>query len=263
MNIYPINPYKHNENNKVSFSSCTRIYSPKKIMNADIFQGANVRTTSSLFRNDLDWDFLIEHICWSFLNKPKVNIYSLACSDGSEPYTYAMLLANKAPESYYKKFSPIIACDIDPEMIKIAKSGKINLYKDDIVNMGMHLKNINQYIKRIGSPIKIKNNVYNDESAYEIAPNIRKMVKFKKSDILTELKKIKDDGNTVVNIRNVFPYLNKKYIDEILKTLNEKLQSGSIFVFGGYDHKILNFRQHLHDLGFYSPVANGNFVQKI
>lgn len=228
----------------------------------DIFSGSKVRTTSSPFRNDQDWNFLFEHILWSFLNKRKVNIYSLGCSDGSEPYTYAMFLKSKTPETYYKKFTPIIACDIDPEMIKIAKSGKINLYKDDIDNMKIYLKHIDQYIKKVGAPIKIKNNVSFNENAYEIDPEIRKMVQFKKSDILTELKNINDEGNTVVNIRNVFPYLNSTYIDKVLETLAEKLKSGSIFVFGAYDHRVPNFRKRLHDLGFYSPVMNCNFVQK-
>lgn len=261
MRINPLMPYNNTVNNQ-NFTSCVKIYDPKTVTDKDIFGSNKVKTTSNVFRYDLDWNLLMKHIFWSFINKDNVNIYSFACSDGSEPYSYALYLIDKVPESYYKKFTPIQACDIDPEMIRIAKSGKINLSINDFHNMKRYIKNPDLYFKNIGMPIKISNNIFNDENAYEIDPEIRAMVKFKKSDILTELKQIEDDGNSVVNIRNVFPYLNESYGNKVLETLAQKLKSGSIFVFGNYDNRVPDFRQKLCELGFYFPIEGANFVQK-
>ena len=262
MRILPLNPYQDKSKYNTSFTSVTRIYKPSKITKHDIFSCNNVRTTSNIFRYDMDWNFLVDHILWNFMNVKKVNIYSLGCSDGSEAYTYALFLANKNLASLVNKFTPIIACDIDPEMIKIAQSGKINLDINDFINMKMHIKCPEKYFKKLDKPVKIKDDLMFDAQGYEVDSKIRNMVKFKKSDILSELKNIEDEGNTVVNIRNVFPYLNEKYINEILETLSKKLKSGSIFVFGHYDNKVPNFRQRLHDLGFFSPNMSCNFVQK-
>ena len=131
-----------------------------------------------------------------------------------------------------------------------------------MINMKMYIKCAEKYFEKLNSPIKIKDNIMSDAQGYEVNSKIRNMVKFKESDILSELKNIKDEGNTVVNIRNVFPYLNEKYINDILDTLSKKLKSGSIFVFGHFDNKVPNFRQRLHDLGFFSPNMSCNFVQK-
>lgn len=261
MNILPVS-YNHNQPVKTAFTSCTRIYNPKSITKSDIFAGDKVRTTSNLFRQDEDWDFLMKYIFGNFIDKMRVKIYSLGCSDGSEPYTYALFLKDKTPESFYKKFTPIYACDIDPEMIKVAQSGKINLDRYDFCNMKKYIKYGNEYFRHIGTPIKIKNNIIQDEESYEIIPEIKNMVDFKKSDILTEIKKINDDGNSVVNIRNVLPYLSDTHVNEILTTLSERLKTGSMYVFGHFDNRIQNLRQKLHKLGFYSPDADRNFVQK-
>ncbi len=263
MHISSINNIQSSNKFNPHFTSCTRIYKPETVTNKNIFSTDTVRTTSNIFRYDEDWNFLMEYIMWNFVGIDKVNIYSLGCSDGSEAYTYAMYIYDKLPENLLKKYTPIFACDIDSEIIKAAKSGKINLSKYDIDNINIHLKHGKNYIKEKKGILKIKNNITTNEKAYEIIPEIRKMVEFKQSDILTELKKIEDEGNSVINIRNVFPYMSEKYANEVLETLAQKLKSGSIFVFGHYDHRIPNFRQRLHDLGFYSPVQNGNFVQKI
>lgn len=261
--ISRVNFNEGKKENYLSFTSCAKIYNPKMISKLDIFSGKNVRTTSSLLRGDIDWDFMMKYIFLNFYDKNKINIYSLACSDGSEPVTYALYLKSKVPDSYSKKVQKILACDIDPEMIRIAKSGKINLYPEDLRNLKKYLKKSFEYFEPIEEPIKIKNNFLTPENGYKIKSDITKMIKFKKSDILTEVKAIEDDGNSVVNIRNVFPYLKKEYINEVLITLSDKLKTGSIFVFGDYEQKIPFFRHRLHKLGFFSPVSHENFVQKL
>lgn len=263
MNISPVLSFKSDYGYKPNFTSCTKIYNPQKITNLDIFCKDKIMTTSNLFRYDQDWNRLMKYIFWNFVNEKKISICSFACSDGSEPLSYALYLHNKMPKSFYSKYIPIIASDIDPEMIKIAKSGKINLSKYDFENMDKYIKNANLYFTPKGEPIKISNNIYEHEKSYAIDPDIMEMMTFKKSDMLTEVKQLKEDENYIVNIRNVFPYLKQNYRDEVLKTLSQKLKSGNIFVYGHYDYLVPNFKQKLFDLGFFAPYPDANFVQKL
>ena len=79
MKISSINNYQ-TYNKKISFGTIERIvYQPKE-------NGGNkirYRNNSYIFREDLDWNNLINHITRD--NKPR-KIYCYACSDGSEPY---------------------------------------------------------------------------------------------------------------------------------------------------------------------------------
>ena len=263
MNILPVTLYSRNYGKNPNFTSCTKIYNPKSVENTDIFSGDKVMTTTGVFRYDLDWDRMMKYIFWNFLNEEKINIWSLACSDGSEPLSYALYLHNKAPESFYSKYIPIYGCDIDPEMIKLAKSGKINLSDGDFHNMKKYIKNPNLYFTEAGAPMKIHKNIDNHERSYIIDPYLTDMMTFEKSDILTQVKKIKKDENYVINIRNVFPYMSENYRNEVLETLAKNMKRGNIFVFGHYDHLVPNFRQKLSDLGFFEPFPYANFVQKM
>jgi len=263
MNISPVTSYFQTYKTAPNFTSCTKIYNPKNVTNLDIFSGDKVRTTSGVFRYDLNWDKMMQHIFWNFVNEKRINIWSLACSDGSEALSYSLYLHSKAPKSYYSKYIPIYGCDIDPEMIKLAKSGKINLSEDDFENMNKYIKNSHLYFTNTNTPLKINQNIYNNEKAYIIDPMLTDMMTFKKSDILTEVKKIKEDENYVINIRNVFPYLKEEYRNEVLDTLSKKLKRGNIFVYGHYDHLVPNFEKKLQKLGFFHPVEGANFVQKL
>lgn len=262
MNVSPVgqiySDYKYNPN----FTSCTRIYDPRKITDLDIFVKDKVKTTTGPFRKDQNWDDVMRYIFWNFEGEKKVNIACLACSDNSEPLSYALYLHSKTPKSYYDKFC-ITGSDIDPEMIKIAKSGKINLSFEDFTSMRKYIKNIHQYFKENGAPLKITNNVDYEKMSYKIDPEVHSMMKFKKSDILTEVKNINPKEYYVLSVKNVFPYLKESYTNEVLETMAKKLKSGSLFVYGKYDLLVPNFKNKLLNLGFFEPMPGECFVQKI
>ena len=262
MNILPLTSYKQNCNYNPNFTSCAKIYDPKKITSLDIFAKDKVRTTTGPFRSDQNWNDIMKYIFWNFSGEKKVNIACLACSDSSESLSYALYLHSKTPKSYYKKFH-ITGSDIDPEMIKIAKSGKINLSLEDFTNMRKYIKDAQQYFKECGAPVKITNNVDSGAASYKIAPEVHSMMKFKKSDILTEVKHINPDEYYVLNIKNVFPYLKTSYNNEVLETMSKKLKSGSLFIYGKYDLLVPNFRIKLLNSGFFEPIPGECFVQKI
>ena len=71
------------------------------------------RNTTSFFRNDLIWGDFADLLIDKYKNENKVNVYCYACSDGSEPYSVAMLLISRLGLEGAKKFFPIIAVDKD------------------------------------------------------------------------------------------------------------------------------------------------------
>lgn len=262
MNILPVSTCFQNKKYQQNFKSCIKIYNPKNVTNLDIFAKDKVRTTSGPFRHDQNWDDFMRYVFWNFEGESKVNISSLACADGSEPLSYALYLYNKTPKSYYGKFH-ITASDIDSEMVKVAKSGRINLSDFDFENIGKYIKNPHKYFNNPDKPVKITNNVGNERYSYKIASDVHSLIQFKKSDILKEVKKINPDEYYVLNIKNVFPYLKENYINEVLETMAKKLKSGSIFVYGKYDLLVPNFKSRLLNLGFFEPKQGECFVQKI
>lgn len=94
--------------------------------NAGTIGGGRFCTITQLFRYPQQFkrlpEFLKEHF------PDGVTIYDYACSDGSEPYSIAMILdqAGMPAEKY-----PIIARDISPLMIAMAKSGYL-MERNDI-----------------------------------------------------------------------------------------------------------------------------------
>ena len=205
------------------------------------FINAPVNTTTCLFRHDLDWRGFVDLIKKTFAGKEKVNAYSLASSDGSEAYTYAICIFDKMPKTEHSKYLPIIASDIDEEVIKAGKTGKINLSTKDLVKTELHLNRSKMYFKHCGEAMKIKNNkefeqtYYKEYNLYEPINKLKNAVKFKQVDILTQLKKIKDEGNSIIFCRNVAPYLSNNYILDIVETAKKVLKSGSLFIIGDYD----------------------------
>ena len=240
------------------FKSCIRTYYSSECKGFESFLlKPAIRTTTNLFREDLDWYHLVRYIKMHFPREKKLNVYSLACSDGSEAYSYALMFDNE--------FMPnvsIYASDIDKEVLRVARSGKINLVGEDFNTMRFYNINPEKYFTKLDRKLKIKNNCTTDECGYEISPNIRNMVHFKQADILTELKTIKDNGNSVINIRNVLPYLKPDYMEEILDTLPEVMKPGSLFVFGIYDGTLANIRYRVMQKGFFAPTVEHNVLQR-
>ena len=259
----------------VYFQSCGRTYKAAETMSREIFDMEDIYTKTGLFREHIAWADFIDYVIPHFKNKSKVNIYSLGSSDGSEGYSYAIILAHRGVLDKYS----IIGCDIDSEVINVAQSGIINLDNDDFTAMfkALEITNIskeikNKFFKKIGEPIKINNDkfnsnifhdpIYNPLYAYAPREEIRKSVRFYESDILSETNRIHDEGNTIINTCHILGYCNKDYVAKVLNNIGKNLKSGSLYV---YDKTNNNpaFRKKLEDLGFFFPLKNMPVAEKI
>lgn len=255
MNIQPISYTNPN------FGTCARRYFACNVKSFDKFEPELIRTSTNLFREDLNWDLLIRHIMRNFMAKSKVQTYSLACSDGSEAYSYILTILNKIPKIEIGKYFPIIASDIDKEMIKTAKSGRINIADFEYDFFENPVVKMSKFFKNKSEPIEIANDKLGIKPIHSYRPvkELRKNVMFRVNDILSEIENIKDESNTVVMCRNVFPYLNEEYTDNVILSVSNKLKTGSIFVTGDYDEKV-NISQKLLNNGFFNPICGENNI---
>ena len=251
MNIMPVNNIELKKG--TNFKSSLRQYAAKDIPNFLKFGQEVILTSTNLFREDLNWDSFAKYIISHFAYKPKINIYSLACSDGSEAYSAAISLMEKLPKILYDKYLPIHASDIDQVSIQYAKSGKLDIFSHEIYYAQKGGIDLSKYINIPEKDLSGKSIKDIDKyESYEIKELLKNKVNFSNSDIYTELTKIKDSGNTVVMCRNVMPYLAPKHVTEILNLLKRVLKSGSLFVTGNFDEKV-RFGNKLLNNGFFIP----------
>ena len=89
MKITNLNNF-NNLTNIYSFKGCNREYYDSKLK-LDIDTYGNICTFTKLFREDLNWLELASIIKQNFSDKDDVQVYSLACSDGSEAYSIAIM----------------------------------------------------------------------------------------------------------------------------------------------------------------------------
>lgn len=252
------NLYYKKPSTKVTFSSGTREYK-------NTIVSGNTRkvvlTTTWMFR-DLDWGSFAKFLDKNFCDKSKVNIYSLASSDGSEAYTCAIAIKECIPSNRQKKFFPIRAYDIDDEILSVARSGRINLFPADRSTVAKFVEShdwkryltntgLNKYFKDKAEPIFVQNNsLAHNTYSYRVADSLLNKVTFQKFDIMDRVSSLKDDGNTVLLCRNIFPYLGEWQGVRLIDTIGEKLKKGSLLVIGDYDYRNPSIDIHIELAGF-------------
>ena len=137
-----------------------------------------------------------------------VNIWSAACSNGSEPYSLAMIL-NK---NNIRLKNKILATDLDDGILNKARLGA---YREN------ELKNIDKKdLDRFFEP---------NNGGYHIKDEIKDMVSFKKHDLIV------DDyqkGFHVIVCRNVTIYFKNEAKDELYRKMHDALVPGGVFFIG-------------------------------
>lgn len=198
---------------------------------------------SEFYRDPLKFKELQEAILPQLLTHNKqLKIWSAGCSNGSEPYTLALILEELTPGVHHT----IIASDLDDRILKAAKEGRY--LEKDIRNVPKHLAQ--RFFTQSGGEV-----VLSDE--------IKKRVAFKKHDLLNDNY---DYGFDLILCRNVVIYFTNEAKDSIYRGFWASLNDHGIFFVGGAE-SILNAR----DLGFKAfrpffyvkiPDAGGLHVRK-
>ena len=238
-------------------------FTPKNSINF----GSNFRTGnygknwSTYFRRDLDWDDFATGLINKYKNTKKVNVYSLACSEGAEPLTLAMILIDKLGEKEAQKFFPIIASDIDEKILQNPLKGIMKLSENDLKKIKAFFDyDKTRYSKFFDSDYKFQ---YDDEFKETLCsatatPLLRDAVTFEQKDIRNHIKEIIPD-NSVVLSRNFSSYISEKEHAQFAKQLSNALGENSLCVFGNIESD-LKFEKLLPEGSFYD-ASNSCYVK--
>ncbi len=192
---------------------------------------------SEFYRNPALWKKLEDIILPDLIDKfgPRLKIWSAACSTGDEPYSLAMVMAQKVPMSNIK----IYATDIDEQVLEKAKLG---VYGANSLN-GLPKEYKDKYFEAAG------------DRFFKISDDIKKCVEFKKSNLL---KDTYPQGCHLIVCRNVMIYFTEEAKYEIYKKFNHSLvNDGCLFV--GNTEQIINHKDlgyEFNELFFYRKIKS-------
>ena len=220
MKILPITTH-YNQRKSPNFCSSSRIVYKKQ-------GGATYSNWTHFLRPDFSWKPFINLVKEKYKNVPKVNIINHACSDGSEPWTLAMLLKEMFGESS-KKFFPIRAYDFDQDIIHDAKETPCAVKREDLYRLISEIPNWHtKYFKII--PKK-----YFDEDL-KIRPNEEM-----ERDVIFECKNVNTDfetpkpKNTIVMARNFWAYMKLEEQDKLAERMSKTLDDTCLVAIGALE----------------------------
>lgn len=171
---------------------------------------------SEFFRNYKRWEILENKILPQIIkNNKRPKIWSAACSTGEEAYTIAMILTGLIPYSDIH----ILATDIDDNALMRAKAG---VY---------HKRSLNEVPNHIRQRFFKQNEDY-----YSVISDIKKMVTFKKQNLLADPF---DGPYDLIICRNVLIYFTEEAKNQLYQKFSSALKREGI-LFVGSTEQIFN-----------------------
>lgn len=241
-------------NNKKTYPIPFKSTSTEKIINGIKVVG----NKTSFFRNDVNWDNLINYLIEKYKNETKVNIFNFACSDGSESYSIAIKLLNKLKDGA-SKFFPILAYDINEDVVKRANRYTIGLRDTDISAIEQNTsKRFKDYFilsdQKMNPPEET--NIY-EFIHYDVRDILKKTVTFNQLD-MTRRASCLFPCNSVVFFRNVYPYLPIEEQEKLIGNLYKNLGKNSTVICGSFDLQLTYAAEYMEKIGF-KPIDKGVF----
>jgi chemotaxis methyl-accepting protein methylase len=200
------------------------------------------------FRYDMGWDKLIDDVEKKYARTSKVNIYDFACSGGEEAFSWIMFLSKKLGDKKAQKFFPIIASDIDSEILKNPKQGVIKPSKDDIIWIKRFMGDDYSRFMEFDSKFEFDEELNMDVCTGKIRPILQDKVVFRQADARKTISQIEPD-NSIVMCRNFWPYLDKEDQLKLAKDISDRLGRNSMCVIGSFDTDDSNVIQMFKDQG--------------
>lgn len=170
---------------------------------------------TEFFRNPKVWNLFEEKILPEVLkgsnDYQKIRIWSAGCATGDEPYSLAMMLYNFL-ETKERQFE-IIATDINPTLVGVAKAGKYEAKK---------LKNIpdsllSKFVEKI------------DDDLYKFNDDLKQFINFHVGDIASFNINHPVD---VITCRNLLIYYDNDTKDLLFKKFYHTLKNDGFLVLG-------------------------------
>jgi chemotaxis protein methyltransferase CheR len=174
------------------------------------FQDFLTINVSEWLRNPEKWDELKAEILPRLRQEnPRLQIWSAGCSNGSEPYSLAMLLNELEPGGP----GQILATDLDEEILKAARAG-IYSEKD--------LRNL--------SPARRARYLTERDGLVSVRPELKARITFTRQNLLADPFPVDLD---LILCRNVVIYFTESVKDELYRKFHRALRPGGILFVGG------------------------------
>jgi chemotaxis protein methyltransferase CheR len=173
---------------------------------------------SLFFRDKVPFDHFRDTIMPALLAaraaSRRIRIWCAAAATGQEPYTLAMCLKEMGKELRGWRIE-IVATDLSTEVLARAKSG---IYSQFEVQRGLSVMMLIKYFSQVGE-------------AWQIAPEIRGMVKFAPLNLLNDFSHLgKFD---LVFCRNVLMYFDQATKIDVLERIADVTERDGYLVLGG------------------------------
>jgi len=181
---------------------------------------------TSFFRESSHFDLLAELAGrWRQAGQKRFRLWSAACSTGEEPYTMAMVLAEKDVLSDCDV--RILATDISTRVLDQAMAGEYGRERVKGLPAQIRQRYFEEYI--------------NGERQFRVAPEIRRMVRFERLNLISPPYPMRGPLD-VVFCRNVMIYFDAKGRSVLLREIHRLLKPGGYLMVGhaeslaGLDH---------------------------
>jgi chemotaxis protein methyltransferase CheR len=172
---------------------------------------------SEFFRNPGRWEVISKKVLPELLrSRRKLKIWSAACSTGEEPYTIAMIMKQFLP----LKEIQILATDLDVNALETAKKGIYHRRSLQSIPSPM----FHEFFREI------------DTQTYEISPELKRAVIFRKHNLLED--PFGEDFDLIV-CRNVIIYFTEEAKADLYRKFAGALRQGGI-LFVGSTEQIFN-----------------------
>ncbi|OIQ95376.1 chemotaxis protein methyltransferase [mine drainage metagenome] len=192
---------------------------------------------TEFFREPDHFDFLAEKVLPDLLrgrDAPSLKLWSAACSVGAEPYSLAMLLAERIRQSGREIRCSILATDLCIEVLEKAIAG---IYSEEMIRP-IPLELRRRYLLRSRDP---------ETRLVRISPDLRRLVRFSRLNLMDDHYDV-DPGFHIIFCRNVLIYFSRADQERVLGRLAAHLAPGG-YLFLGHSETVAGLDLPLRPAG--------------
>jgi len=187
---------------------------------------------TSFFREPKHFEFLREVIFPALRSRPRIDIWSAACSTGEEPYSIAMALLEESPYEASVKLR-IKATDISNRALEKARCG---LYADD-------------RCQAIPQAMRQRYMVRSGPDGFRFRKEVQSLVEFERLNLMACLPA--GYRCQVIFCRNIMIYFDRPTQQDLVERLSAHLDDGGYFLIG-HSESLNSIR---HTLEYLSPAT--------
>jgi chemotaxis protein methyltransferase CheR len=190
---------------------------------------------TSFFREPRHFDFLRDTIYPTLRSRPRIDIWSAACSSGEEPYSIAMTLLESAGAEAALKVK-IRATDISTRVLERGRQG---VYPAERF-AGIATPLMQRYL------LKGRNE---SDGTYRFKSDIRAMIEFEHLNLMENFAH--GYRPSVIFCRNIMIYFDKPTQEDLVRRLSAQLEDGG-YLFIGHSESLNGIT---HGLDYISPAT--------